>query len=106
MLRVDSWLDVAPLENMEEDQSFMFLKKNLMNIFFFFWTWPKKYKPKSKGFFFFWKMKICSLSKSEEDEDEDEDGVKEMKIYLWLFFWKTYPLNENNFGWKLMQIAG
>ena len=36
MLRVDNWLDVAPLENMEEDYSFLFLKKNLMKIFFFF----------------------------------------------------------------------
>ena len=35
MLRVDNWLDVAPLENMEEDHSFLFLKKNLMKIFFF-----------------------------------------------------------------------
>ena len=36
MLRVDNWLDVAPLENMEDDYSFLFLKKNLMKIFFFF----------------------------------------------------------------------
>ena len=36
MLRVDSWLDVASLENMEEDHSFLFLKKNLIKIFFFF----------------------------------------------------------------------
>ena len=36
MLRVDNWLDVAPLENMEEDHSFLFLKKNLMKFFFFF----------------------------------------------------------------------
>ena len=36
MLRVDSWLDVASLENMEEDHSFLILKKNLMKIFFFF----------------------------------------------------------------------
>ena len=51
-------------------------------------------------------MKICSLSKIKEDEDEDR--VKEMKIYSWVFFFKkkTYPLNENNFGWKLMRIAG
>ena len=35
MLRVDNWLDVAPRENMEEDYSFLFLKKNLMKIFFF-----------------------------------------------------------------------
>ena len=36
ILRVDSWLDVASLENVEEDHSFLFLKKNLMKIFFFF----------------------------------------------------------------------
>ena len=35
MLRVDNWLDVTPLENMEEDHSFLFLKRNLMKIFFF-----------------------------------------------------------------------
>ena len=45
MLRVDNWLDVAPLKNMEEDHSFLFLKKNLMKIFFFFWKQPKKYEP-------------------------------------------------------------
>ena len=156
MLRVDNWLDVAPLENMEEDHSFLFLKRNLMKIFFFlknleilnflkelkflnfffFWKQPRKYEPNAPSpkaflkisffffslsfflkdleridfFFFFLNMKICSLSKSEEDEDEDEDenGVKVMKIYSWrfFFFWKTYHLNENNFGWKLMQIAG
>ena len=36
MLRVDNWPDVASLENVEEDHSFLFLKKNLMNFFFFF----------------------------------------------------------------------
>ena len=44
MLRVDNWLDVAPLENMEEDHSFLFLKKNLMNIYiyiFFFFEFEK-----------------------------------------------------------------
>ena len=37
MLRVNNWLDVAPPKNMEEDHSFLFLKKNLMKFFFFFW---------------------------------------------------------------------
>ena len=41
MLRVDNWLDVAPLENMEEDHSFLFLKENLMKIFFFFFEFEK-----------------------------------------------------------------
>ena len=36
MLRLDNWLDVASLENMEEDHSFLFQKKNLMKFFFFF----------------------------------------------------------------------
>ena len=38
MLREDNWLHVAPLENMEEDHNFLFLKKNLMKIFFFFFN--------------------------------------------------------------------
>ena len=71
-----------------------------ISFFFFFERFTKNW------FFFFWNMKICSLSKSEEDEDND--GVKVMNIYSWwfFFFWKTYPLNENNFGWKLLQIVG
>ena len=105
--------------------------KILIDVFFFL-KQPKKYKPNAHSpkalfwefpsffffflkdleridylfIYFFWNMKICSLSKSEEDEDKD--GVKVMKIYSWWFFfcWKTYPLNENNFGWKLMWIAG
>ena len=58
MLRVDNWLDVAPLENMEEDHSFLFLKKNLIKIlfFFFFWEFGKLEFFKgieNFGFFFF-----------------------------------------------------
>ena len=33
---MDSRLDVASLENVEEDHNFLFLKKNLMKSFFFF----------------------------------------------------------------------
>ena len=134
MLRVDNWLDVASLENVEEGHSFLFLKKNLMKIFFFlknfeilnffkelkilnfFWKKPKKYEsnaPSPKAFFenfvfffFFLNMKICSLSKkwrrwrwSKSDEDL-------FMMIFFLFGWKTYPLNENSFGWKLMRIVG
>ena len=58
MLRVDNWLDVAPLENMEEDHSFLFLKKNLMKILFFFFFLNSKNLNFSKelkilNFFFF-----------------------------------------------------
>ena len=76
-------------------------------FFFFFLKQPKKHKtngPSPKAFwklslFFFWNMKICLLSKSEEDEDLF------MMIFYFLFL-KTYPLNENNFSWKLMWIPG
>ena len=101
MLKVDNWLDVAPLENMEEDHSFLFLKKKELKFlnFFFFESNLKSTSPmplvlrpflKISFFFFFfffcWNMKICSLSKSEEDEDEN--GVKVMKIYSWWWFFK------------------
>ena len=69
MLRVDNWLNVAPQENMEKDHSFLFLKKNLMKIFFFekfgnleffqgienfvwwffFFKQPKKYEPNARN---------------------------------------------------------
>ena len=117
------------LKNLEILNFFKELKI-LIDVFFF--KQPKKYEPNAPSpkalywkfpsffffferfrknllFFFFWNMKICSFSKSEEDEDKD--GVKVMKIYSWWIFffffcWKTYLLNENNFGWKLMWIAG
>ena len=58
ILRVDSWLDVASLENVEEDHSFLFLKKNLMKIFFFWisktWIFRRNWKFWI-FFFFFWK---------------------------------------------------
>ena len=81
--------------------------ENLDWFFFFFWKQPKKHEtngPSPKAFwklslFFFWNMKICLLSKSEEDEDLF------MMIFYFLFL-KTYPLNENNFSWKLMWIPG
>ena len=60
--------------------------------------------------FFFWNMKICSLSKKWRRwrwrwrwSKSDEDLF--MMFFFFFFGWKTYPLNENNFGWKLMQIA-
>ena len=61
MLTVDNWLDVAPLENMEEDHSFLFLKKNLMNIYIYIFFLNLKNLNISKELkiliFFFWKIK-------------------------------------------------
>ena len=54
MLRVDNWLDVAPLENMEEDHSFLFLKENLMKIFFFFLNLKNLNISKELKFFIFY----------------------------------------------------
>ena len=56
MLRVDNWLDVAPLENMEEDHSFLFLKKNLMKIFFLNFENLNFSKELKILNFFFWKF--------------------------------------------------
>ena len=140
MLRVDSWLDVASLENMEEDHSFLFLKKNLMKIFFFFFwiwkTWIFQRNLKFWIFFFFLKnfgnleffkeLKILMdffyffyFWKQPKKYEPNAPSPKALfenfllfffkdleRIDFFFFFWKTYPLNENNFGWKLMQIAG
>ena len=163
MLRVDSWLDVAPLENMEEDHSFLFLKKNLMKMFFFFLkileilNFLKELKIlTSEFFFFFFKFESNLKSMSPMNPSpkafffsffensflknrnlEFFEGIENFDWWLLLllffesdlrststialvprpffkisyffflfFFWKTYPLNENDYGWKLMRIAG
>ena len=83
MLRVDSWFDVASLENMEEDHNFLFLKKNLVKIFF--WTFD---------FFFFLKyLEILNF-------------LKELKILIDVFFffwkiWKSWIFSRN---WKFWLI--
>ena len=73
MLRVDNWLDVAPLENMEDDYSFLFLKKNLMKIFFFFFEFGKLEFFKgieNFGFFFFEKnLEILNVFEGIENFD-------------------------------------
>ena len=62
MLRVDNWLDVAPLANVEGDHSFLFMKKILMKIFFFFgkiwksWIFFMELKILIDDFFFFLKI--------------------------------------------------
>ena len=85
MLRVDSWLDVASLENVENDHSFLFLKKNLMMTFF--WTF--------EFFLFFWKiLEILNF-------------LKELKILIDDFFfffgkiWKSWIFSRN---WKFWLI--
>ena len=157
MLRVDSWLDVASLENAEEDHSFLFLKKNSMKIFFvFFFLNLENLKflkeLKILIFFFLKKLEILNFWRNLKKFDwwiffffesglrnmspmplisrpflkisffflkyEDLFIIKKWRRWRWsksdenlfmmffFFFWKTYPLNENNFGWKFMRIAG
>ena len=85
MLRVDNWLDVAPLKNMEEDHSFLFLKKNLMKIFFFFWkTWifQRNWKLWKKIFFFFFFLSLFFFLKNLEILN----FFKEFENFDWWFF--------------------
>ena len=127
MLGVDSWLDVASLENVEEDHSFLFLKKNLTKIFFFFEFWKLEFFEGIENFEFFFE-KFGNLEILKEFEKIwlmkfffFESGLRitspmplvprhffkiSFFFFFFFFFWKTYPLNENNFGWKLMQIVG
>ena len=89
MLWVHSWLDVAPLENMEEDHSFLFLKKNLMNIFFFFLNLKNLNISKELKiliFFFF----LGKIKKSRSFE-----GI--WKFLLKIFSLEIFPL-EYGFG--------
>ena len=73
MLRVDNWLDVAPLENVEEDHSFLFLKKNLMKIFVFFFL----------CFFDFGKLEFF-------------EGIENFDWWIFFFFWKQPKKYEPN----------
>ena len=89
MLRVDSWLDVASLENVEEDHSFLFPKKNLMKNFFFgIWkTWIFQRNWKFWNFFFFWKnLETLNFSRN-------------WKFWLMIFFfwkiWKSWIFSMN-----------
>ena len=111
MLRVDNWLDVAPLENMEEDHSFLFLKRNLMKIFFFFfekfgksWIFWRNWK--------FWLMiffeNFGNLEFFQGIENFDWcfffflrnleilNFFKELKILIDFFFWKQPKKYEPN----------
>ena len=94
MLRVDSWLDVASLENVEEDHSFFFffLKKNLMKIFFFlnFEFWKLEFFEGIEifdFFFFFWKIwKSWIFSRN----------WKFWLMIFFFFFWKQPKKYEPN----------
>ena len=98
MLRVDSWLDVASLENVEKNHSFLFPKKNLMKIFFLdFWI-----------FLFFWKfLEILNFLKELKFLIDDFfflknleilNFFKELKILIddFFFFWKQPKKYEPN----------
>ena len=156
MLRVDNWLDVASLENMEEDHSFMLLKKNLMKIFFFFFlnileilNIFKELKIFIDDFFFSFESNLRSMSPSSPKaffwkfpssfsflfffwkdlerivffffflKYEDLFIIKKWRRWRWrwsksdedlfmmiFFFFEKPILWMNNFGWKLMWIAG
>ena len=101
----DLFIEIFPLKN--GDFSFWrFVRADFsLKIYSGDWTFEKLLMKICSWRFFLLKMEIFLWSQSEEDED----GLEMMKIYSWwffFFFWKTYTLNDNNFGWKLMWIAG
>ena len=92
MLGVDSWLDVASLENVEEKHSFLFLK-----IFFFFekvWkSWIFQGIENFDWFFFFFE-KFGSL--------EFFHGIENFDWWFFFFFliWKSWIFQGiENFDW-------
>ena len=94
MLRVDNWLDVASLENMEEDHSFMLLKKNLMKIFFFFWifwkSWifSRNWKFLLMIFFFFWKQ-----PKKYKPNAPSPKALLKISFFFFFFFFERFRKN-------------
>ena len=99
MLGVDSWFDVASLENVEEDHSFLFLKKNSMEIFFFL-IW--------KSWIFFKELKIligdfCFFFKQPKKYEPNALSPKAI-FYFYFFFrkiWKSWIFSWN---WKFWLV--
>ena len=87
MLRVDNWLHVASLENVEEDHSFLFLKKNLMKIIYLFiYFFVKELKILIDELFFFF-LKILNF-------------LKELKILvdeIFIFIFKELKILIDDF---------
>ena len=116
MLRVDSWLDVASLENVEEDHSFLFLKWNLIKIFFFFFDLENlnfSKELKIENFFFSKILEILNVFKELKILIDDFffffffekfrsleffQGIE--KIWLMIFFWKIWKSWIFSRNWK------
>ena len=107
MLGVDSWLDVASLENVEEDHSFLFLKKNLTEFFFFLNFENLNFSKELKilNFFFekfgnleflkefekIWLMKFfLFFSKWPKKYEPNAPSPKAFFENFLFFFWKIY----------------
>ena len=96
MLGVDGWLDVASLKNVEEDHSFLFLKKNSMEIFFFFliwksWIFSRNWKFWLVIFLFFFFFVFEKQPKKYEPNALSPKALFENFLFLFLFFfWKFW----------------
>ena len=106
MLRVDNWLDVAPLENMEEDYSFLFLKKNLMKTSFFlknlkilnFWRNLKEF---DWWFFFLKNLEILNFWRNLEIFIGDFSfGIWFWRFFLWKM--KNFPFENGDFFFNFL----
>ena len=97
MLGVDSWLDVASLENVEEDHSFLFLKKNSMKIFFFFLIW------KSWIFSRNWKFWLVIFFFFKQPKKYEPNALSPKALFenfIFLFFWKIWKSWIFSWNWK------
>ena len=90
MLRVDNWLDVASLENIEKDHSFLFLKKILMKIFFFFEFGKLEFFQGIENFdwriIFFFFFNFWKQPRKYEPNAPSPRAL--LKISFFFFFWK------------------
>ena len=103
VLRMDSWLDVASLENMEEDHSFLFMKKNLMKIFFFFWIWKTWIFQRNWKFwiyyFFYFFLLLLFFEKNLEILNFFWRNWKFWNFFFF-FFWKIWKSWIFSWNWK------
>ena len=109
MVGVDSWLDIASLGNVEEDHSFLFLKKNSMKIFFFFFNLEilnffKELKILIGDFFFFLKQpkKYEPIAPSPKAFFENFLFFFFSFFFLFWKFWKSWIFSWNWNFWLMI----
>ena len=119
MLGVVTWLDVASLENVEEDHSFLFLKKNSMKFFFFFENLNFSKELKFLKFFFF-NLEILNFFKElkiligdffffflKQPKKYESNALSPKALFenfIFLFFWNIWKSWIFSWNWKFWLI--